>query len=248
MSVSVFGGAVSFKRVKPVYSTVDSWVSIASLGMSRYGAGAFIYGNRLYVVGGQTVKGITSTVEVIDLATGDRSYASFMPDARAHFAHAFVNDKFYVIGGVDRGGVPRKEIFEFDPANNQWSVKSATLPKGIAYSASAVLNNKIYITGGLDDQGNILADTYVYDPADDAVVQKASMNTARENHACAPLNDKIYCFAGDDGQNPLQTIEAYDPSRDEWTQLQTVVPEPVTGIRAVPITMNGKQYILILGG
>jgi Uncharacterized protein conserved in bacteria len=167
---------------------------------------------------------------------------------RAHFAHGFVNNKFYIIGGVGSDMLPKSNIYEYNPSTNQVVEKSARLPKGVAFCGSTVLNDRIYVIGGTDHDGNILADVYEYDPASDAVTQKASMNVARENLACAELGGKIYCFGGDDGSTPLDVIEVYDPSTNTWSIADTKLPTALTGLRASKIVINSKEYILLAGG
>ena len=247
MAMVIGGGGARFRKITSVYIKMNpEWVGLASMGISRYGGAMFIYNNVLYIVGGMSRTGVTSTVEKIDLSTLTRSYGASMPEPRAHFALGLIGSKFYVLGGIDRGGMPRNTIFVYDIANNSWSTLNVILPKNIAYCASTVLGSTIYIIGGIDDQGNILKDTYAFDTS--TVTTKASMNTARQNHACAVLSNKIYCFGGDDGSNPLQSIEVYDPSTNTWTRLNVLLPKGVTGLTALPITYQQKNYILLLGG
>jgi len=245
----VMGAGARFKRAEPMYVKMNpEWIGLATLGVPRFGGAMFIYNNVLFTVGGVSRTGVTSTVEKIDLSTMSRSYGSSMPAPRAHFAFGVIGTKLYVLGGLDRGGMPTNTIYVYDIANNSWSTLSTTLPKNIAYCAGAVLGTAIYVIGGIDDQGNILKDTYAFDTSSNTVSAKASMNTARQNHSCAALGGKIYCFGGDDGSNPLQSIEVYDPSANTWTQLTTLLPKGVTGLAALPVVYKNKNYILLMGG
>jgi len=221
---------------------------VSILGTARYGAGAFIYSNILYVVGGMTSKGVTNTIESIDLETLERRYVNYLPSPRAFFGFGFINNKAYVIGGIDEGGVVRKEIFEYDPSTNSVRTKGATLPKGVAYCGSAVAGGKVYVAGGLDDAGNILKDTYMYDPSSDSVSTKAPMNYARENLTCSELGGKVYCFGGDDGSAPLSVIEVYDPSINTWKVLDITLPSPLSGSSSTKVYINGVESILLVGG
>jgi N-acetylneuraminic acid mutarotase len=249
MAMVITGGGVGFKKVTPVYVKMNpEWIGLGALSIPRYGGAMFIYSNTLYVVGGMTKTGVTSVVEGIDLTTIQTSYKESLPAPRAFFGFGLVGTKFYVLGGLDKGATPTKTIYVYDITNNSWDVLSATLPKNIAYCASATLGNTIYIVGGIDDQGNILRDTYAFDTSSNTVSTKASMNTARQNHACAALDSKIYCFGGDDGSNPLQSIEAYDPSSNTWSQLATLLPKGVTGLAALPVVYKNSSYILLIGG
>jgi len=71
---------------------------------------------------------------------------------------------------------------------------------------------------------------------------------ARENPACAELGGRIYCFGGDDGSSSLQVVERYDPSLDAWSVLDVKLPTALTGLRASKMSINGKEYILLVGG
>ena len=166
------------------------------------------------------------------------------PEGRAHFGYVFDGSKFYVIGGIDNGGVPRKEIYSYDPGTNSWSKETVGLPKGIAYASAVIVGSNIYLIGGLDENGDIIGDVYLIDIAGGSVAQKASMNHPRQNHACAELGGKIYCFGGDDGSQPMKNVEMYDPNTDTWTDLGSIMPEALSGLAAVKY--NGK--ILIIGG
>jgi kelch-like protein 20 len=245
----VMGAGTRFKKAEPAYVKLNpEWIGIASLGVPRFGGAMLIYSNVLFTVGGISGTGVSSVVEKIDLSTMSRSYGSSMPAPRAHFAFGVIGTKLYVLGGLDRGGMPTNTIYVYDIPNNSWSTLSVTLPKNIAYCAGAVLGTAIYVIGGIDDQGNILRDTYAFDTSSNTVSTKASMNTARQNHACAALGSKIYCFGGDDGSNPLQSIEAYDPPSNTWSQLATLLSKGVTGLAAIPVVYRNSNYILLIGG
>jgi Uncharacterized protein conserved in bacteria len=238
-----------FRKVSPEFTKIDAFTDIAAVGVPRYGAGAFIYSNYLYIVGGIDASGRVSVViERINLETYERDCPQYLPSPRAHFAYGFVNGKFYIIGGVGSDMLPKNNIYEYDPSTNQVVEKSAKLPKGVAFCASTVYNGRIYVIGGMDHDGNILADVYEYDPVSDTVAQKASMNVARENLACAELGGKIYCFGGDDGSTTLEVIEVYDPSTNTWSIADIKMPAALAGLRASKIVINSEEYILLVGG
>jgi len=248
MMAQVFGGGLRFKKVNPVYKVSYDWVSVLSLGVPRYGSVAFVYGDYLYVVGGMTARGVTVSVERVNIKTFERSYASSMLYPRAFFGFGLVGSKFYVLGGIDAYSTPTNTIMVYDIVADSWSMLSVTLPKNIAWCGSAVLNNIIYVIGGQDDQGNILSDVYAFDPSNNSVSTKASLNKARQNHACAVLGSYIYCFGGDDGSGNLDSIESYNPSANKWTLLQVTLPYKLNGLSATNIVIDNKTYILILGG
>lgn len=250
MSIQAFGGGrAPFKKADGSYEYVESWMDYVELLIPRYGHGVFVYNNRVYTVGGISPRGRpTSAVEWFDTRTMEQGFASSMPEPLAHFAYAYVNDKFYVIGGVGTDAVPRKTIYSYDPANDSWSQESYSLLMGLAYNCATVYNNKIYVIGGVNDSGDIIGDIYVVDPSNGTVSHvSATLSTARQNHTCATLNGKIYVLGGDNGSQPLASTEIYDPVSN------TVSPGPdlpyqLTGLSSTILEKDGKQYIILIGG
>jgi len=250
MSITIIsGGGARFRKISSEYMLFNPhWVGVTSLGIPRYGACGFIYNNILFIVGGVTIAGVSSAVEIIDLSTFERSYVESMPEARAFFGFGVIGGKLYVLGGVDRSYTPTNTIFVYDIVNNSWSTLTVTLPKKIAYCGYSTLGSEIYVIGGIDEEGNILKDVYSFNTANNTVSTKASLNIARQNHACAVLQDKIYCFGGDNGTYNLRSIEVYDPSTDTWTVSSVEMPEALTGITASTITIGDRSYIIVIGG
>jgi len=249
MMAQVFGaGGGRFRSYSPVYKLSYEWVGVTSLGLPRYGAAMFIYGDYLYVVGGMTDRGVTTSVERYYIKTFERSYPTPMISGRAFFGYGLVGSKFYVLGGIDIGSTPTNTILVYDVLTNSWSSLTVTLPKKVAWCGSAVVGGKIYVIGGQDDEGNILKTTYEFNPANNTVTTRASLNTSRQNHACAALGSKIYCFGGDDGSANLLSIEVYDTVANTWSVLPVSLPYALTGLSAIPIKIDDKDYILVLGG
>lgn len=58
-----------------------------------------------------------------------------------------------------------------------------------------------------------------YDPKTDMWTAVASMSISRDAVGVCLLGDKLYAVGGYDGQTYLNTVEAYDPQTNEWTQV-----------------------------
>jgi len=135
---------------------------------------------------------------------------------RTRLAAAVVNEKIYVIGGLDGGGFS-SNVDEYDPANDTWSPK-ASMPTGRRDLAVSVVNGKIYAIGGIGyDPNNILIYDVVeeYDPATDTWATKTAMPTGREYLTASSVNNKVYALGGSIGPgSTFDTVEEYDPSKD----------------------------------
>ncbi|MCL6589590.1 MAG: hypothetical protein K6U80_06515 [Firmicutes bacterium] len=118
-----------------------------------------------------------------------------------------VNGKIYSFGA---NSDLETKVYEYDPANDSWTEKTAL--SGNRINAGVVaFNNKIYLIGGISDGGQYSTTVQEYNPATGSLVAKASMPTARANPAVAVVNDKIYAIGGVNGSGPLQATEEYDP-------------------------------------
>lgn len=58
-----------------------------------------------------------------------------------------------------------------------------------------------------------------YDPQTDAWTAVAPMSISRDAVGVCLLGDRLYAVGGYDGQVYLNTVEAYDPQTNEWTQV-----------------------------
>lgn len=62
---------------------------------------------------------------------------------------------------------------------------------------------------------------YRYDPQTDVWTAVAPMSISRDAVGVCLLGDRLYAVGGYDGQVYLNTVEAYDPQTNEWTQVRT---------------------------
>lgn len=58
-----------------------------------------------------------------------------------------------------------------------------------------------------------------YDPKTDTWTMVAPLSMPRDAVGVCLLGDKLYAVGGYDGQTYLNTMEAYDPQTNEWTQV-----------------------------
>lgn len=60
-----------------------------------------------------------------------------------------------------------------------------------------------------------------FDPQTDVWTAVAPMSVSRDAVGVCLLGDRLFAVGGYDGQVYLNTVEAYDPQTNEWTQVYT---------------------------
>jgi N-acetylneuraminic acid mutarotase len=203
-----FGGFGSYNYVTTVDSfnpISNSWGIAGQLPTVRVGAAVCSYGNKLYLIGGQSYAGsfstVSSNIDEWDPASGWTAKATMKKQRMDHQA-VLLNNKIYIIGGL--GGsvdpnncVPMQSVEVYDPATNRLDT-AASLNTGRWYFGAAEANGKIYAIGGLYsfETDSSLASVEEYDPAQNAWIIKAALLTARFGCAAVSWQGKIYVVGG----------------------------------------------------
>jgi N-acetylneuraminic acid mutarotase len=144
-----------FARFDPVAKT---WTDMPPLPAPRSTHDAVVVGDKVYVVGGWSMRGGDSgnaefleDALVFDLSAPGGKWKSLPapPFQRRALAVAAIKGKVYVIGGLEEDGSVVKSVAIYDPAANTWS-DGPSLPgsklQGFAPSAFGV-GEKLYVSG-----------------------------------------------------------------------------------------------------
>ena len=189
--------------------------------------------NRIYVIGGPTVSGL-STNQAYDPTTGTWENKTAMPTWAIGMQANVINGKIYVIAGGQQEGYGvfqiTKSNWVYDPANDSWS-QMADIPTPVAFYASTVLDGKIYIIGGMDHY------YYQYPPSTYTnIVQIFDPETNQWNQGTPlPMNmsemasavttglqapKRLYVVGGraaNYGYSAVNWTLVYDPETDNWS-------------------------------
>ena len=165
-----------------------------------------------------------------------------LPGGVAGAAGGVVDGTLFVSRGFR--GAASNELDAYDAALDAWSVGTPA-PTSRYAVAAAVLDGTLFTIGGVPGPS---AEVNVFDPAASANPWSAaaSLSVARAGLAAAALDGLVYAVGGRRGLNPgqgiiLDTVEAYDPSTDEWSQLAPL-PRPVSDHAMV--AFDGKLYVI----
>jgi N-acetylneuraminic acid mutarotase len=198
---------------------------------------------KLYVIGGGDSSMIISTMDMFDPTTGEWVTKNAMSTNRGLFACASIEDKIYVMGGMntidDLTGLSTVEVY--DTTNDTWTPLADMPTKRLGHSAVA-LNGKIYVFGG---HTNLLLyrSVDIYDPQTNTWTTKSIMPTERYCLTTCLLDNNIFAIGGwkHSASGPIyDQVEVYNPQTDEW---KTERPLPVTRAVLASLVLDGKIYV-----
>jgi N-acetylneuraminic acid mutarotase len=152
-----------------------------------------------------------------------------IPTGRATACAAVVNNKIYVIGGVDKNLVGLADYEVYDPSADTWEAKKA-LPTPRGFVSAAAVNGIIYAIGGRY-MGAGTSEVLAYDPvADTGWTPRAPLLSPRFGAAAGAIDGIIYNVGGNHYEH---NCEAYNPATDKWTR-KTDIPGTYGGIAVAP--------------
>jgi plastocyanin len=174
------------------------------------------------------------------------------PAVRAAGVYFPPNGKFYVMGGrfSDTPGSEFTHPFEYDPATNQWTTKSATYPDFLVNNvACGVLTADgtpyIYCAGGsivatpTETTGRVFRFDPVADTIEDVNASWPGAGTTVIPGGFTVFNNKLYMLGGFDtvtnGGQGINEIWEFTPSPAGWVQKNAVLPVPLGYVPATTI-------------
>ncbi len=207
----------------------DSWSAVASmLFFHALTPAVGVFNDKIYVAGGANGGAgnrMQNAVEVYDPAANTWSALQPMRVGRNHCGGAFIDGKFYVVGGrrVIRA-LDANEVY--DPQTNTWAPQAP----------------KFYVVGGRRVIRALDANE-VYDPQTNTWAPQAPLPTARAGIAVAAVNGELFVFGGetlDPNGGPGEVhgeVEVFNPATNTWRSLSPM-PTPRHGIWASVIGNN----------
>jgi N-acetylneuraminic acid mutarotase len=118
---------------------------------------------------------------------------------RTEITASILNDKIYVIGGVDyRNGGAVNTVEIYDPLKNEWT-DGAPLPEPRAAHIAEIVNGTIYAISGLDFDHHAVTTNFAYNIENNTWNAKEPMpdqNGPKHHAASAAVDGKIYVLGG----------------------------------------------------
>ncbi|XP_061548489.1 kelch-like protein 6 [Phycodurus eques] len=160
----------------------------------------------------------------------------------------FLSEVFLIIGGCTKDDRFISTVTCLDPLRRS-RLEVARLPgtnmgeeaqnrKWVEF-ACTTYRNELYISGGKETQ----RDVWKYNGALDKWIRIEPLMTGRWRHKMAVQGGRVYALGGFDGVHRLDSVEAYDPFHNRWTQ---VAPLAV-GVSSFAAA-SFDRWIYVIGG
>ncbi|KAI5867587.1 hypothetical protein GGS23DRAFT_184620 [Durotheca rogersii] len=240
----------------------------------RYGAAVNSVSSKegdIYVMGGlinsSTVKGDLWMIEAGgSMACYPLTTTSEGPGPRVGHSSLLVGNAFIVYGGdtkIDETDVLDETLYLLNTSTRQWSraLPTGPRPSGRYGHSLNIVGSKIYIFGG-QVEGYFMNDLAAFDlnqlqmPNNrwEILSENSETNTAlqgkvppaRTNHSMITFNDKMYLFGGTNGFQWFNDVWCYDPTVNQWAQLDCIgyIPVPREGHAAALV----DDVMYVFGG
>jgi len=208
----------------------DRWTFAAPMPRGVNHPMVAVFGERLYVFGGDSGQGALSTTQEYDPRTNTWGLRAPMPTARFAGLAATIGSRIYVVGGAPAAAGRVVEAYE--PAGDRW-VPQTPMPTSRNHVAGGVIGGRLHVVGGRPP--NTLAVHEVFDPVTGSWSSRAAMPTGRSGHAGAVVRGCLYTFGGEGNPTTSSGVfaqnELYDSRTDSWQALTPMVT-PRHGIGA----------------
>lgn len=201
--IYVFGGLNAQSKASDFSAVLDTstgrWRKLPPLPTARYAHTVTLHDGRVYVIGGESVKGAVEEVDIFDPKSETWSTGAPMPKARGSHDTVSAGDLIYVIGGW-RDGAATDLVQTYDPATDRWG-DAEPLPEPMSRGGAAVLDGRIWVSfHGFSAVLDL--DDGTWSPANPLTVSRHGMGYL-------PVGDSIYGIGGC-LEYPLRDVRSVD--------------------------------------
>ncbi len=226
------------------FAQSGAWAPRGPLPVALSEVGTAVVAGKVYVAGGLSLAGVSSTALQIYDPSLDRWTMGPplpFPGGLDHTNVAAAGGRLYVLGGLQiLDGRATERCFEFDPATGAWRER-AVMPTARGASGVAEFGGRIYVAGG--QRGSITVNEFAaYEPASNTWEVLPPMPTARNHLTAQALGGRFYAIGG---RNSLLigVVEVYNPDTRAWAPRAPMITAR-SGIASA--TLRGR--IQVLGG
>jgi N-acetylneuraminic acid mutarotase len=169
--------------------STDSWSWLTPMHTPRYLLAAAVFQGKLYAIGGETITGPLSSVEVYDPATSRWSWTASLPGASAG-VEAVVDPMANLMAVVSDDAT---YIYQ----HGAWSLAAQPIESTQEYGAAIGPDGQLYVAGGTDEGSRIAIDgvqTYSFQTGGWSIGME--LPSSRSNAMTVVTHNTIYLLGG----------------------------------------------------
>ena len=168
--------------------------------------------NKIYVLNGRTENtSWPDTVDIIDAATGARTFNTSNPFPVYYGGSAVWDNKIYTFGGKNGDGNSNR-LYEYDPSLNVWK-RLADMPEA-KQTNGIIVDGVLYVFGGYS--GTTSARIDAYNIEQDSWTYLGEMPVGISTHAVTASGDYIWLVGS---YSNLSFLAVYNTKTNEFTEL-----------------------------
>jgi N-acetylneuraminic acid mutarotase len=252
----VFGGEGFTSVLNDMYRyniAADTWSQVASKpGGGVMAASCMNFGDKVIIAGGKVAGPGPATSEVWEYTISTDSWlrkADYPFPARWRSCATVLNNKGYLLFGIDDSNAHRRELYKYDPGLDSWTKESDFPGDGRAYAAMEA-NTKLLVFGGHGDQNKYYNDVWYYSDSSGVWLQGPSMSglPRRTNMSC--LKDEKFVIScglgqGDARLNETWLLDAPVGLGEIKSEVFEIYPNPVGDELHITFINAGKYKLSI---
>jgi len=190
-------------------------IQVGYLSVARAGMASVSAGNKIFFAGGYNASGMSSRVDVYDVATNQWTTAE-LSIPRSDISAIASGDKVFFAGGYTSSSNRSARIDIYNTSTQTWSTAELSQARNIIVTAT--VGSKVFFAGGYTGNG-ASGNIDIYD-ASINLWSIATLSETRRDFTATTAGNKIY-FAGGwngiDGSVASTKIDIYDNATNSWT-------------------------------
>lgn len=170
------------------------------------------------------IKAITSILLFVPVILFAQTWGQIasMPVGKHHPVTFSLDGKGYAITGSNSADQPTDDVFQYNPAINQWSELTSFPGPDRSFAIGQAYNGKGYLGFGASNT-SYFNDIWEYDAETDNWSLLTNCDCSGRRHPAFIIrDDKIYVGLGDNATGDLDDWHIYDMSTDTWTQANDI--------------------------
>ena len=187
---------------------VVSWEFVSKLAEPRKSAAYIADGDQIYIIGGETMNGVTGKVEIYNASTQQVTTIAEKHIPVSETCAVILGGKIYIGGGKQVDGSISNVLEMYDTSAMKWEIVG-DIPKPLTGYSCISFEGKMYYLGGWDGQ-QVRSEIWSYSPLDQTWEIVGKLNQPRAYFGVTVLNNNAYIIGGWDGAKGIDSIEQFN--------------------------------------